>query len=61
MDWENEIEHIIEMFNSDIQDILKEKEDDLSLYRQGKSVGISQVITRLQIALDESRKSKFTD
>lgn len=64
MNWEEEIEHVIHIFEEEIEEVKLDTESydkNTYLYITGQIAGQKSVISRLQIALDEARKNKTID
>ena len=64
MNWEEEIEHIIHSFEKEIESVKLDSDQynkSTYMYINGRADGQKSIISRLQVALDEARKSKFTD
>lgn len=64
MNWEEEIQHIVDCLMETVKraEIAQDDSDqNVNMYNKGVVAGARSVMLRLQVALDEARKSKFTD
>jgi len=64
MNWEEEIQHIVDCLMETVKRAENAQDDSdqtMIMYNKGVVAGARSVMLRLQVALDEARKSKLTD
>ena len=64
MNWEEEIQHIVDCLMETVkraENVQDDSDQNVNMYNKGVVAGARSVMLRLQVALDEARKSKFTD